>query len=163
MTTGSGQEKGAEYRIPREFLAFRLGREEYGIDILKVQEIRSYEVATEVANAPSYLKGLSNLRGTIVPIIDMRIKYGLGEPVYDDSTVVIILNISQQVVGVVVDSVSDVTMLSPEEIKPAPSRGTKIDPQYLMGLGTLENRLIILLDIEALLSFVCDMDIRAGY
>ncbi|MDL2285000.1 chemotaxis protein CheW [Oxalobacter sp. OttesenSCG-928-P03] len=143
----------------REVLAFRLGNEEYGIDILTVQELRRYEVTTEVANAPYYLKGLVNLRGTIVPVIDMRLKFGLGEPVYNDSTVVIVLNIGSQVVGMVVDAVSDVLMLSPDQIQPAPSAGTIIAPHYLMGLGTLENRLIILLDIKGLMSFVCDIDL----
>ncbi|NLC24054.1 chemotaxis protein CheW [Oxalobacter vibrioformis] len=153
------QEIQASGDSSKEVLAFRLGVEEYGIDILTVQELRSYEVATEVANAPTYLKGLFNLRGIIVPIIDMRIKFGLGEPVYDDSTVVMILNIGRQVVGLVVDAVSDVLRLSPEQIKPAPTAGTIINPQYLMGLGTLENRLIVLLNIAGLMSFVCDLDI----
>ncbi len=143
----------------REVLTFRLGKEEYGIDILTVQELRSYEVATEVANAPACLKGLFNIRGTIVPIIDMRIKFGLGEPVYDAFTVVIILNIGKQVVGIVVDSVSDVMQLSSDQIMPSPSSGTLIEPQFLMGLGTLENRLIVLLDIVGLMSFVCDLEL----
>jgi Chemotaxis signal transduction protein len=146
----------------KEVLAFRLGVEEYGIDILTVQELRSYEVATEVANAPSYLKGLFNLRGIIVPIIDMRIKFGLGQSVYDDSTVVMILNIGSQVIGLVVDAVSDVLRLSPGQIKPAPTTGTIINPQYLMGLGTLENRLIVLLDIAGLMSFVCDLNLASA-
>lgn len=157
------QEIQASGDSSKEVLAFRLGAEEYGIDILTVQELRSYEGATEVANAPSYLKGLFSLRGIIVPIIDMRIKFGLGQPVYDDFTVVMILNIGSQVIGLVVDSVSDVLRLSPEQIKPAPSVGTIINPHYLMGLGTLENRLIILLDIAGLMSFVCDLEIpRTG-
>ena len=90
----------------REFLAFKLGAEEYGIDILKVQEIRGYEAVTRIANAPEFLKGVVNLRGIIVPIVDMRIRFNLGEPGYDQFTVVIILNIAGRVVGMVVDSVT---------------------------------------------------------
>ena len=96
----------------KEFLAFKLGAEEYGIDILKVQEIRGYEAVTRIANAPEFIKGVINLRGIIIPVVDMRIKFKLGEPVYDQFTVVIILNINGRVVGMVVDSVSDVTSLT---------------------------------------------------
>jgi purine-binding chemotaxis protein CheW len=135
----------------REFLAFRLGREEYGIDILKVQEIRGYEAVTKIANAPEFIKGLINLRGIIVPIVDMRIKFNLGEPAYDQFTVVIILNISGKTVGMVVDSVSDVTSLLPEQIKPAPEMGTALDTDYLIGLGTLDERMLILVDIDKLM------------
>jgi purine-binding chemotaxis protein CheW len=135
-----------------EFLAFTLGKEEYGIDILKVQEIRGYEAVTRIANAPDFIKGVVNLRGIIVPIVDMRIKFHLGEPTYDQFTVVIILNISGRVVGMVVDSVSDVITLSMEQIKPAPEMGTTFDSDYLIGLGTLDERMLILVDIDKLMS-----------
>lgn len=135
-----------------EFLAFTLGKEEYGIDILKVQEIRGYEPVTRIANAPEFIKGVVNLRGIIVPIVDMRIKFNLGEPVYDQFTVVIILNIAGRVMGMVVDSVSDVTTLAPEQIKPAPEMGTTFDTDYLIGLGTLDERMLILVDIDRLMS-----------
>jgi purine-binding chemotaxis protein CheW len=136
----------------REFLAFTLGREEYGIDILKVQEIRGYETVTRIANAPDFIKGVVNLRGIIVPIVDMRIKFRLGEPTYDQFTVVIILNIGGRVVGMVVDSVSDVITLSPEQIKPAPEMGTALNTDYLIGLGTMDQRMLILVDIDKLMS-----------
>jgi purine-binding chemotaxis protein CheW len=136
----------------REFLAFTLGREEYGIDILKVQEIRGYEAVTRIANAPEFVKGVVNLRGIIVPIVDMRIKFNLGEPTYDQFTVVIILNIGGRVVGMVVDSVSDVITLSPEQVKPAPEMGTALNTDYLIGLGTLDERMLILVDIDKLMS-----------
>jgi len=136
----------------REFLAFTLGREEYGIDILKVQEIRGYEAVTRIANAPEFVKGVVNLRGIIVPIVDMRIKFNLGEPTYDQFTVVIILNIGDRVVGMVVDSVSDVITLSPEQVKPAPEMGTALNTDYLIGLGTLDERMLILVDIDKLMS-----------
>jgi purine-binding chemotaxis protein CheW len=135
-----------------EFLAFTLGREEYGIDILKVQEIRGYESVTRIANAPDFIKGVVNLRGIIVPIVDMRIKFNLGEPTYDQFTVVIILTIANRVVGMVVDSVSDVTTLLPDQIKPAPELGTALDTDYLIGLGTLDERMLILVDIDKLMS-----------
>ena len=135
-----------------EFLAFTLGQEEYGIDILKVQEIRGYEPVTRIANAPDFIKGVVNLRGIIVPIVDMRIKFNLGEPTYDQFTVVIILNIAGRVMGMVVDSVSDVTTLSPAQIKAAPEMGTTFDTDYLIGLGTLDERMLILVDIDKLMS-----------
>ena len=145
-------EKNEQDIAGREFLAFKLGKEEYGIDILKVQEIRGYETVTRVANAPDFIKGVVNLRGIIVPIVDMRIKFHLGEPTYDQFTVVIILNIGGRVVGMVVDSVSDVTTLSQEQIKPAPEMGTALNTDYLIGLGTLEERMLILVDIDKLMS-----------
>nr|WP_329605295.1 chemotaxis protein CheW [Undibacterium fentianense] len=135
-----------------EFLAFTLGSEEYGIDILKVQEIRGYEAVTRIANAPDFLKGVINLRGIIVPIVDMRIKFNLGTPTYDQLTVVIILNIGTRVVGMVVDSVSDVMTLLPEQVRPAPEMNTTFNDDFLIGLGTLEERMLILVDIEKLMS-----------
>jgi len=134
-----------------EVLSFKLGKEEYGISILKVQEIRGYEQPTRMANAPEHLKGVINLRGSIVPIVDMRIKFGLAEPKYDSFTVVIILNIGHHVIGMVVDSVSDVVTLSPEQIRPAPAMGQAADSQHLRGLGTIGERMLILLDIDRLM------------
>jgi purine-binding chemotaxis protein CheW len=135
-----------------EFLAFTLGKEEYGIDILKVQEIRGYEAVTRIANAPDFIKGVVNLRGIIVPIVDMRIKFNLGEPTYDQFTVVIILNINGRIMGMVVDSVSDVITLPAQQIKPAPEMGTAFNTDYLVGLGTLDERMLILIDIDKLMS-----------
>jgi purine-binding chemotaxis protein CheW len=137
---------------PLEFLAFTLGKEEYGIDIQKVQELRGYETVTRIANSPSFVKGVMNLRGIIVPVIDMRIRFNLGEPTYDQFTVVVILNIGSRVVGMVVDSVSDVTTLTREQIKPAPDMGSAFESGHLIGLGTLETRMLILIDIEKLIS-----------
>ena len=135
-----------------EYLAFTLGQEEYGIDIQKVGEIRSYETPTRIANAPEFVKGVVNLRGLIVPIVDMRIKFNLGTPTYDQFTVVIILNIGQRVVGMVVDRVSDVTTLLPEQIKPAPEIGAALNTDHIVGLGTLDERMLILVDIDKLMS-----------
>lgn len=135
-----------------EVLSFRLGKEEYGINILKVQEIRGYDTVTRIPSAPSFLKGVINLRGQIVPIVDMRLRFGLGEASYDNFTVVIILNIGHHVIGMVVDSVSDVVTLAPEHIKPAPALGGAIDAESLHGLGTVGERMLILLDIDHLMA-----------
>ena len=134
-----------------EFLTFRLGAEEYAIDILKVQEIRSYEAPTTIANAPAFIKGVVNLRGVIVPIVDMRIKFNLAEASYDQFTVVIILNVAGRVVGMVVDAVSDVITLGAEQIRPAPDFSSAFDSKYITGLGTVDKRMLILIDIEKLM------------
>lgn len=136
----------------RELLTFTLGHEEYGIDILKVQEIRGYDAVTAIANAPEFIKGVINLRGIIVPIVDMRIKFKLGKVDYDQFTVVIILNVANRVVGIVVDGVSDVIALTPDQIKPSPEFSSTLDTQYITGLGTVDDRMIIVVDIEKLLS-----------
>jgi purine-binding chemotaxis protein CheW len=135
-----------------EFLTFTLGAEEYGMDILKVQEIRGYDAVTAIANTPAFIKGVINLRGIIVPIVDLRIKFNLGNVTYNEMTVVIILNLHSRVVGVVVDSVSDVLTLTQEQIKAAPSLSTSLDTRYIMGLGTVDQRMLILVDIEKLMS-----------
>lgn len=135
-----------------EFLTFTLGAEEYGIDILKVKEIRGYDAVTRIANSPEYIKGVINLRGTIVPIVDMRIRFNLGSVEYNQFTVVIILNVAGRMVGMVVDSVSDVITLGPEQVKPAPEFGAALDTQYIIGLGTVEERMLILVDIEKLMT-----------
>ena len=144
--SGAGAEAGG-----REFLTFRLGAEEYGIDILKAQEIRGWEAPTTIANTPAFIKGVINLRGTIVPIVDLRIKFGLGEPRYDAFTVVIILTVARRVLGVVVDAVSDVISLAAEQIRPAPEFGGAVDTRFITGLGTLGERMLILVDIERLM------------
>jgi purine-binding chemotaxis protein CheW len=136
-----------------EYLTFRLGNEDYGVNVLKVQEIRGYDNnITAIANTPAFIKGVANLRGTIVPIIDMRIKLDLGEPVYNEHTVVIILDLNSQIVGMVVDSVSDVITLAEAQIKPVPAMGSVIDTNYVTGIGTVDDRMVILVDIDHLMS-----------
>ena len=141
---------------PREYLSFKLGSEEYGIDILKVQEIRGYEPPTRIANAPHFIKGVVNLRGVIVPIVDMRLRFGLPDVQYNSFTVVIILNIGHRTVGMVVDSVSDVLELAPGSIKPAPEFNGAIEASYITGLGTIRQgedaRMLILMDIEQMMT-----------
>ena len=151
------QEKAAESKS-RELLTFTLGNEEYGIDILKVQEIRGYDAVTTIANSPEFIKGVINLRGIIVPIIDMRIKFSLGNVTYNELTVVIILNIAKRVVGMVVDGVSDVIALTPEQIKAAPEFSSSLDMEYITGMGTVDERMIIVIDIEKLMTSG-DMDL----
>lgn len=135
----------------RELLTFTLGHEEYGIDILRVQEIRGYDAVTAIANAPEFIKGVINLRGIIVPIVDMRIKFGLPNVTYDAFTVVIILNLGTRVVGIVVDSVSDVLTLKADQIRAVPELSAKLDTRYILGLGTVDERMLILVDIEKLM------------
>ena len=136
----------------REFLAFTLGAEEYGIDILRVQEIRGYESPTRIANVPGFIKGVINLRGLIVPVVDLRMKFNLGSAEYTDLTVVIILNIGGRIMGIVVDSVSDVITLQSAQIGAAPSVSSSLSTEYLLGLGTVDERMLILVDIERLMN-----------
>ncbi len=136
---------------PQEFLTFTLGNEEYGVDILKVQEIRGYDTVTRIPDTPDFVKGVINLRGTIVPVIDMRLKFKLGTATYDDFTVMIILNVAKRIVGMVVDGVSDVIGLTADQIRPAPELGRTLDSEFLTGIGALEKRMLILVDIEKLI------------
>ncbi|MVZ82513.1 chemotaxis protein CheW [Burkholderia pseudomallei] len=149
----SGQDAA---RDAQEFVTFRLGTEEYGIDILRVQEIRSYEEPTRIANAPAFIKGVINLRGVIVPIIDLRLKFALDSAEYNTSTVVIVLNVAARTVGVVVDAVSDVLELAAADRRPAPEFGAAIDTGFITDLGSIAggngNRMLILLDIERLIA-----------
>ncbi|ERH73980.1 purine-binding chemotaxis protein [Serratia marcescens EGD-HP20] len=138
--------------VGQEFLIFTLGNEEYGIDILKVQEIRGYDQVTRIANTPAFIKGVTNLRGVIVPIIDLRVKFSQQSVSYDENTVVIVLNFGQRVVGIVVDGVSDVLSLTADQIRPAPEFAVTLATEYLTGLGSLGERMLILVDIEKLLS-----------
>ena len=143
-----------------EYLTFRLGAEEYGIDILTVQEIRSYEPPTRIAGAPPFIKGMVNLRGVIVPIIDLRLKFDLQDARYDSFTVVIVLNLMDRVIGVVVDSVSDVVALETDQVKAPPRFSHAVNAGYITGIGCVTQpgdaapfeRMMILMDIEGLMS-----------
>lgn len=166
-TTHVARAEAARRAAQGEYLTFRLGDEEYGIDILRVQEIRSYEPPTRIANAPAFLKGVVNLRGVIVPIVDLRLKLGCERAEIDGFTVVIVLNVRGRVVGAVVDAVSDVLELGAEQIKPAPELSAQIDARFITGIGTIGTeqaaRMLILMDIEALMTSA-DMGLidRAG-
>lgn len=144
------QKKAETARL--EFLTFTLGDEHYGLDIMKVKEIRGYEPVTKIANAPAFIKGVLNLRGDIVPIVDLRLKFAVGEAVYNEFTIVIMLHIGERIVGIVVDAVSDVVNIAADEVKPPPEFGVAFDSQYLHGLAPINNHMIILLNIEKLIS-----------
>ena len=141
----------AERSAAREFLTFRLASEEYAIDILKVREIRGYEAPTAIVNAPAFIKGVINLRGTIVPIVDLRVKFR-GEATYDEFTVVIILSVADRLLGIVVDAVSDVTTLSSDQVRPAPAFGAAVDVPFISGIGMVGQRMLIVTDIERLMT-----------
>ena len=136
----------------QQFLSFQLGAEEYGIDILRVQEIRAYEKATRIPNTPEYIKGVINLRGVIVPVVDLRMKFGLQKAEYNEVTVVVVLNLASRTIGIVVDSVSDVLALSADDIRPAPEFTASVDNAFVRGLATLDQRMLIIADIERLMT-----------
>ena len=138
----------------KEYLVFTLAEQEYGIDILKVQEIRGYDTqtVTRIANVPNFIKGVTNLRGVIVPIVDLRNRFNMQNVEYNHQTVVVILNLHDRVVGIVVDGVSDVLVLQGSQISAAPSFGTAFSTEYLTGIGTLDERMLILVDIEKLMT-----------
>ena len=140
----------------REYLSFRIGTEEYGIDILRVQEIRSYEPPTRIAGAPRFVTGVTDLRGVIVPVVDLRLRLQAPEARHDASTVIVVLNVQGRVIGVVVDSVSDVVEFTAEQIKPAPRFNDTVSANHIVGIAAVDagagERLLILLDIEALLA-----------
>lgn len=146
------QAKGAAAADNGEVLSFKLGDEEYGVDILQVREIRRFDAVTSIAHAPPFIKGVIELRGAIVPILDLRIKFAVGDGGTDAFTVVIILNVSDRLIGAVVDSVSDVITLPQECIRPAPRLGKAVDTAYIRGLGSFDERMIILVDMEKLLT-----------
>lgn len=135
-----------------EFLTFTLGDEHYGLDIMQVKEIRGYEPVTKIANAPAFIKGVLNLRGDIVPIVDLRLKFAVGTASYNEFTIVIMLHIGERIVGIVVDAVSDVINIGTDDVKPPPPFGVAFDSQYLHGLAPVHGQMIILLNIEKLIS-----------
>jgi purine-binding chemotaxis protein CheW len=136
----------------QQFLTFKLAGEEYGVGILSVQEIRGWSAVTAIPHSPAWLLGVINLRGAVVPIIDLRIKFNFAKAEYNEFTVVIILNVGARVVGIVVDGVSDVITLGAAQIKPAPSLGNNADTSHIIGFGTLDERMRILMDVERLMA-----------
>ena len=142
----------ATREVVREVLVFVLDDEEYGIDILKVQEIRGYDGVTPVPGVPAHVKGIMNLRGVIVPVVDLRIRFGRVQPRYDTLTVVIILQVGERTVGAVVDGVSDVVQLYAEEVKPAPPMGSLLGESFLLEVATKGDRMLLLADIGKLLA-----------
>ncbi|MDD0809604.1 chemotaxis protein CheW [Curvibacter sp. RS43] len=161
MNTSTLASQHGQAAAPQEFLAFKLGSEEYGMDILHVQEIRSYEPPTKLPNASSFIKGVVNLRGIIVPIVDMRLRFSLEHVAYNDLTVVVVVALGDKVWGLVVDAVSDVIELSPAQIKPLPDFSSAVDSDYLTGMGSVDQRMVILLDAPKLLAGMDTRDVLA--
>lgn len=135
-----------------EYLGFLLGNEEYAIDILRVKEIRGYTEPTTIADAPPFVKGVINLRGNIVPIVDLRMRFGLENITYTPFTVVIVLNVMARTLGIVVDNVSDVFRLSAQDIRPAPDFSGIFHSRYIQGLANVGDKMLIVTDIEALMA-----------
>lgn len=134
-----------------QFLTFSLGEEEYGVDILKVQEIKGYVPTTRIPNAPSEIKGVLNLRGTIVPIVDLRCKFGLEAVEYDQFTAIVVVVVQNRVMGMIVDSVSEVMNIPTCDIQPPPDFGSSMSTSALRGMAKVGEKLIILLDIDIVL------------
>lgn len=144
--------EAARQPVPQEVLIFTLGQEQYGVDILKVQEIRDYTNVTRVAGVPDFIRGVTNLRGEVVPVVDLRLKFAIGAADFTSETVVIVINVNERIVGVIVDSVSDVVSLTPEQVTPAPRFGNQINSNYLLGLANVDERMLILLNVDTMLS-----------
>ena len=151
-TLDKNMQTDSSSQTEQEFLSFVLGEEQYALDIMAVKEIRGYEPVTKIANAPPFIKGVLNLRGDIVPIVDLRIKFNVGEASYDEFTIVIMLNVCNRIVGIVVDAVSDVIKLSSDDIKPPPEFGVAFDTKFLHGLAEVQDSMVIIVNIESLIS-----------
>ncbi len=135
-----------------QFLTFQLGEELYGVDILRVQEIKGYTAVTKIPNTPPHIKGVLNLRGTIVPIVELRTKFGMDTIDYTMFTVIVVVVVREKIMGLVVDAVSDVLNIDKKDIQPAPQFGAKVDVSFLNGIGKSGDKLIALLDMDRLLS-----------
>jgi len=135
-----------------QFLTFLLGAEEYGIDILMVQEIRGYSAVTPIPNAPPHVRGIMNLRGTVVPVVDLRAKFGMPPVEYGKFTVIIVVMVGAKIAGLVVDAVSDVLNISQADVRPAPDLGARCDTRFISGVVSIADKLAVLLDIQRLLT-----------
>ena len=139
-----------------QYLTFKLADEEYGVDIMKVQEIRSWETLTSIPNTPDFIVGVTNLRGIVVPIIDLRIRFDLDKVEYGGSTVVIVVKVNhkggERIMGIVVDAVSEVYQITEEMIRETPELGGAISLEFIKGLATIDDKMIIMLDIDLLVS-----------
>jgi purine-binding chemotaxis protein CheW len=135
-----------------QFLTFVLGEEQYGIEILKVQEIKGYSAITPIPNTPPHIKGVINLRGTVVPVVDLRAKFSLADTEYNKFTVIIVVTVGEKVIGMLVDAVSDVLDIAASEMRAAPDLGVHVDMRFISGMATIGERMTVLLDIDRLLS-----------
>lgn len=139
-----------------QYLTFRLAQEEYGVEILKVQEIKGYSAITPIPNTPSYLKGVMNLRGTIVPVVDLRSKFAMDEAEYNQFTVIIVVKVGPKVMGLIVDAVSDVLNIPKVDIQATPDFGSEVDARYINGMAKAGEKLVVLLDIDRVMNAVDD-------
>jgi purine-binding chemotaxis protein CheW len=137
-----------------QYLTFRLGEEEYGVEILKVQEIKGYSTVTPIPNMPAYLKGVMNLRGTIVPVVDLRSKFAMAEADYNQFTVIIVVTVGTKVMGLIVDAVSDVLNIPKADVQATPDFGGQVDARYINGMAKTGEKLVVLLDIDRVMGGV---------
>jgi purine-binding chemotaxis protein CheW len=148
-------ENGSAGKVIKQYLTFRLGEDVFGLDILRVREIRGWSKPREIPNVPKYIKGVMDFRGGIVPIIDLRLRFALANADYDKETVVILVSVEQDgrsaIMGIVVDRVADVMDVEAQEIKPRPDLGVKLDTSYLPGIVNREDRMVLLVDVDKLL------------
>ncbi len=141
-----------------QFLTFKLGKEEYAVDIMMVREIKGWVPSTRLPNSSSYIMGVMNLRGLIIPLYDLRVRFGQGQTNASEKHVIIVLNAGTRTIGILVDAVSDILSTSKKEVKPAPSTGNKIDNEYINGLISQENRMVVVLDVNSL--FINNIDVQ---
>jgi purine-binding chemotaxis protein CheW len=134
-----------------QYLTFTLDEEEYGVEILKVQEIKGYSAVTPIPSTPSYIKGVMNLRGTIIPVVDLRTKLAMREAAYNQFTVIIVVNVGDRVMGIIVDAVSDVMNISRTDIQATPDFGPQVDARFINGMAKASEKLVMLLDIDRVL------------
>ena len=158
--TSSTTSRHVAAEVMHQFLAFRLEQELFAVEILRVQEIRGLTPITPIPNSPEYIRGVMNLRGTIVPVFDLRTRFHLGEPSYDRFTVIIVVKIESRIVGLVVDAVSDVLDVSPESIAPPPDMGDRIDTSFLTGMITKGDDIVLLLNLDVLLGSDSHIDLH---
>ena len=159
MSGSATTEAPSKTPIPSQYLTFSLGQEEYGIELLKVQEIKGYSAITPIPNTPPHIKGVLNLRGTVIPIVDLRIRFSLEAIEYTKFHVIIVINVGTRVVGLLVDAVSDVLNVAAEDMRPAPDFGTQADTRFISGIASSGDKVAVLLDIELLLS---EADLTSG-
>ena len=137
-----------------QYLTFRLGDEEYGVEILRVQEIKGYSTVTPIPNMPAYLKGVMNLRGTIVPVVDLRVKFSMARADYTQFTVIIVVTVGTKVMGLIVDAVSDVLNIPKGDVQATPDFGGQVDARYINGMAKTGDKLVVLLDIDRVMGGV---------
>jgi purine-binding chemotaxis protein CheW len=147
----AGEKRQSETEVS-QYVTFLLADEEYGVDIMKVREIIGYKGFTKIPNVTEFIKGVLNLRGAVVPVIDLRLKFGMEEKEYDKFTVIMIAEVAGKTMGIIVDAVSDVVSLNEEDIQPKPDFSADIDTDFINGMGKKEDKFIILLDIDKVLS-----------